>query len=52
MLQFTSTIFWQIIGIPIIMILSLISYNILIFINNKIIALIENKVTNKGYIVD
>ncbi|WP_195515217.1 acyltransferase family protein [Paraclostridium bifermentans] len=52
MLQFTSTIFWQIIGTPIIMILSLISYNILIFINNKIIALIENKVTNKVYIVD
>lgn len=52
MLQFTSTIFWQIIGTPMIMILSLISYNILIFINNKIIALIENKVTNKGYIVD
>ena len=51
-LQFTSTIFWQIIGTPMIMILSLISYNILIFINNKIIALIENKVTNKGYIVD
>lgn len=52
MLQFTSTIFWQIIGTPMIMILSLISYNILIFINNKIIALIENKVTNKVYIVD
>ena len=51
-LQFTSTIFWQIIGTPIIMILSLISYNILIFINGKIIGLIENKVTNKRYIVD
>lgn len=52
MLQFTSTIIWQIIGTFIILILSLISYNILIFINDKIIGLIENKVTNKRYIVD
>ena len=52
MLPFISTTIWQIIGTPIIMILSLISYNILIFINGKIIGLIENKVTNKRYIVD
>ena len=52
MLQITLTTVWQIIGTPIILILSLISYNILIFINDKIIGLIENKVTNKRYIVD
>lgn len=51
-LQITLTTVWQIIGTPIILILSLISYNILIFINDKIIGLIENKVTNKRYIVD
>ena len=37
---------------PIILILSLISYNILIFINDKIIGSIENKIINKRYIVD
>ena len=52
MLPFISTTIWQIIGTPIIMILSLISYNILIFINGKIIDLMQNKVTNKRYIVD
>ena len=52
MLQITLTTVWQIIGTPIILILSLISYNILIFINDKIIGLIQNKVTNKRYIVD
>ena len=51
-LQITLTTVWQIIGTPIILILSLISYNILIFINDKIIGLIQNKVTNKRYIVD
>ena len=52
MLPLISTTIWQIIGTPIIMILSLISYNILIFINGKIIDLMQNKVTNKRYIVD
>jgi surface polysaccharide O-acyltransferase-like enzyme len=52
MLSVISTTIWQIIGKFVILILSLISYNILIFINDKIIGLIENKVTNKRYIVD
>lgn len=52
MLQITLTTIWQIIGTPIILILSLISYNILIFINDKIIGSIENKIINKRYIVD
>lgn len=52
MLSVISTTIWQIIGTFIILILSLISYNILTFINDKIIGLIENKVTNKRYIVD
>lgn len=52
MLSFISTTIWQIIGTPIIMIISLIVYDVLIFINDKIIGLIENKVTNKRYIVD
>lgn len=52
MLQITLTTIWQIIGVPIILILSLISYNILIFINDKIIGSIENKIINKRYIVD
>lgn len=52
MLSVISTTIWQIIGTFVILILSLISYNILIFINDKIIGLIENKVTNKRYIVD
>ena len=52
MLQFTSTIVWQIIGTPIIMMLSLISYDVLIFIKDKIFNLIPNKIINKRYIVD
>ena len=52
MLSVISTTIWQIIGTPIILILSLISYNILIFINDKIIGSIENKIINKRYIMD
>lgn len=37
MLPFISTTIWQIIGTPIIMIISLIGYDVLIFINDKII---------------
>ena len=52
MIQFISTITWQIIGTPIIMILSLITYDILLFFKDRIINLIQNKIVNTSYIMD
>lgn len=50
--EFTLTTIWQIIGTPIVMFLSLISYEVLILISNKFLALIRNKKINREYIID